>query len=149
MSVRIWTAMAVAAGLIAATGAFAQEEPQVVRQELMKRQGEAMGVLGRTAKGEIEFDSAAVITALETIQEVAVEFPDYFPEGSETGFETEALPAIWEDKADFDAKSAALAEDAAAAIEAAPADVAELQPIMQELGQSCSGCHESYRQSDS
>lgn len=129
--------------------AIAQEEekpPQVVRQELMKENGQAVGTMAKMVKGETEYDAQAVLDALAVIEENAAAFPEYFPEGSETGHETEALPAIWENKEDFEARAMALSEDAAAIIAAAPADLETFQPMFEDLTSNCGGCHEKYRE---
>ena len=42
--------------------------------------------------------------------------PALFPDDSKTGGDTAALPAIWENKSDFDARFAAFGKDAAAAL---------------------------------
>ena len=76
--------------------ALAQEAPQVVREKLMKGIGQAVGALGAIAKGEKPYDAAVVQQSLTTISTNIQAFPDQFPPGTETGHETEALPAIWE-----------------------------------------------------
>lgn len=136
----------VATGVALSPGAFAQEEPQVVRQEMMERVGQANGVMGRMVRGQAEYDRQAAIEALETIREVAATFPEHFPEGSETGFETEALPAIWDNFEDFEAKSAAMEERAAELIAAAPEDLESFQPLFEQFAGSCRDCHSTYRQ---
>ena len=126
--------------------AMAQDgEPQEVRQELMEENGKAVGVMAKMVKGETEYDAQAVLDALAVIEKNAAEFPEHFPEGSETGHDTEALPAIWENKEDFEARSMALSEDAATIIAAAPADLATFQPMFEDLTSNCGGCHEKYR----
>lgn len=137
-----------ALGLLLSPLAIAQEEPQVVRQDMMERVGEANGVMGRMVRGQAEYDADAAIEALETIREVAASFPEHFPEGSETGFETEALPAIWENFEDFEAKAAQMEERAADLIAAAPQDLETFQPLFQQFAGSCRDCHTSYRQSN-
>ena len=84
-----------AAALIGAAGfapAIAADEPQVVRQEMMKKVGGATGAMAKMVKGESDFDAAAALAALTTISEVAATYGEHFPEGSDTGFETEAAP---------------------------------------------------------
>jgi len=76
---------------------------------------------------------------------VAATYGEHFPEGSDTGFETEAAPAIWTDRAGFDAKLAEFKEDADAAVAAAPADLDALKAVFGPLTQNCGACHETYR----
>ena len=137
-----------AAAVIAAAGfapAIAADEPQVVRQEMMKKVGGATGAMAKMVKGEADYDAAAALAALSTISEVAATFGDYFPEGSETGMETEAAPAIWSDRAGFEAKIAALKASADAGVAAAPADLDGLKAVFGPLTQNCGACHETYR----
>jgi cytochrome c556 len=148
MKHRILAAAAVTTAALIATAAMAQEEPQVVRQDMMEQVGEANGVMGRMVRGQRDYDAAAVLEALETIREVAITFPDHFPEGSESGYETEALPSIWENPDDFAQRSQKLADDAATLIAAAPQDLETFQPLFQQFAGNCRDCHTEYRQSD-
>jgi len=137
-----------AAAVIGAAGfapAIAADEPQVVRQEMMKKNGGSVGELAKMVKGEVAFDAAAALAALTSIAEVAATYGEQFPEGSETGFETEAAPAIWSDRAGFDAAVAKFKTDADAAVAAAPADLDGLKAVFGPLTQNCGACHETYR----
>jgi cytochrome c556 len=71
-----------------------------------------------------------------------------FPEGSGEG-ETDALPAIWEEPEKF-AASIEEAEKATAALSdaAASGDRKAIVGAFKALGQSCKGCHESYREEE-
>src|SRR5690606_40123173 len=60
-------------------------------------------LVNRMNRGQAQFDGAAATAAFEAIAAASKDYGDLFPEGSETGGQTEALPAIWENKADFDA----------------------------------------------
>ncbi|MCY0094315.1 c-type cytochrome [Hoeflea ulvae] len=137
-----------AAAVIGAAGfapAIAADEPQVVRQEMMKKVGGATGALAKMVKGEADYDAAATLAALQTMSDVASTFAEHFPEGSETGFETEAAPAIWTDMDGFKARLAAFKADADAAIAAAPADLDGLKAVFGPLTKNCGTCHETYR----
>lgn len=138
----------VAAAILTAMGAgavVAADEPQVVRQEMMKKVGGAMGALAGIAKGEKPYDAEVVKTALTTMDQVSKTFPEYFPAGSETGHETEASPKIWENMADFTAKSHAFGKEAETVLAALPADQAAVGAALGPIGKSCGGCHETYR----
>ncbi|MFN3501600.1 MAG: c-type cytochrome [Allorhizobium sp.] len=127
------------------TAAIAAGEPQAVRQEEMKKVGGAMGALGAIAKGEKPYDAEAVTAALTTLAEVGKTFPDHFPAGSETGMDSEAAPAIWQNMDDFKAKSAKLASAAEAQLATLPADQAGVAAAMQAVGATCGDCHQTYR----
>ncbi|WP_411035148.1 c-type cytochrome [Shinella sp. BYT-45] len=137
-----------AAAALAALGAgavAAADEPQVVRQDMMKKVGGAMGALSGIAKGEKPYDAEVVKASLTTLSEVGKAFPDQFPPGSEAGHETEASPKIWEATDDFKAKSAKLAADAEAVLAGLPADQAAVGAALGTIGPNCGGCHEVYR----
>jgi cytochrome c556 len=131
-------------GLAAVAAAYAAE-PQEVRQEMMKQVGGATGAMAKMVKGEADFDQAKVIEALTTISETMVKYPEQFPEGSETGMETEAAPAIWTNMDDFKKKAMALKTDADAAIANPPTDVDSLKTVFGPLTKNCGACHETYR----
>ena len=131
-------------GLAAVAAAYAAE-PQEMRQEMMKKVGGATGAMAKMVKGEADFDQAKVIEALTTISETMAEFPAQFPEGSETGMDTEAAPAIWTNMDDFKKKSMALKTDADAAIANPPADLDGLKAVFGPLTKNCGACHETYR----
>ena len=137
-----------AAGLTLCLGAgvvFAADEPQVVRQELMKKVGGSMGALSAIAKGQKPYDAATVKTALTTISTSAKDFPNHFPAGSETGFESEAAPAIWSSMDDFKSKAMKLSTDADTVLASMPADPAAVGQAVQTLGSDCGTCHQTYR----
>ncbi|MEQ8305696.1 MAG: cytochrome c [Hoeflea sp.] len=147
MKLRILFAAAVigAAGIATATAA----EPQEVRQEMMKKVGGATGAMAKMVKGEAAFDADAVMAALTTMSEVAADYGNQFPEGSETGFKTEAAPAIWSDRAGFDAALEKFKTDVDAGIAAAPADLDGLKAVFGPITKNCGACHEDYRQKNS
>lgn len=125
--------------------ASAADEPQVVRAAMMKKVGGAMGALAGIAKGEKPYDAAVVKASLTTMQDVAKHFPDQFPKGSETGFNTEASPKIWEDMATFKTKAKALETAATTQLAALPADQAGVAAAIKAIGGTCGDCHQSFR----
>lgn len=139
-------ALAAAATLcLGIAAASAAGEPQVVRQEMMKKVGGAMGAIGAIAKGEKPFDAEVVKASLSTMAEVGKTFPDQFPAGSEVGLDTEASPKIWEDMDGFKAKAAAMVTAAEAQLAAMPADQAGVGAVMKAVGGTCGDCHQTYR----
>jgi cytochrome c556 len=133
---------------IVGLGVMAQQgDPITQRQNLMKNNQEQMRLLTGMARGQTPFDAARAQAAFQTIERNAEQTPALFPQGSHQG-KTAALPVIWERKADFDARSAKLAQDAKAA-QSRITDQAGLQTVIQSVGQSCGGCHETYRRKES
>jgi len=144
-----WIAM-VAAGVLMASGLTVlaqQSDPIRQRQNLMKSNQEQLRLLTGMSRGQVPFDAARARSALETIEQNARQIPALFPASSQQG-RTDALPTIWERKADFDARAVKLGQDAQAA-QAAITDQAGLQAAIQRVGQNCGGCHEAYRRKES
>jgi cytochrome c556 len=141
---RTITAFILAASAMVATVAIAAE-PQEMRQESMKAVGGATGALSKMAKGETPFDAAAAVAAFTTMNTVAKTYADLFPAGSETGFETEASPKIWEAIDDFKAKVAKFEADTAAAAAMTFADAGAVGAALGTVAGNCKACHEVYR----
>jgi cytochrome c556 len=130
--------------LAISTMAFAAE-PQEARQAAMKKVGASIGLLSGMAKGEAPFDAAAAQAAFATMNGVAKEYVSFFPAGSESGFETEASPAIWANMDDFKAKVAKFEADTAAAAAMTFADAAAVGAAMGPVAANCGECHQLYR----
>lgn len=90
---------------------------------------------------------AAIVTSLG--QQQAKE--NWFPAGTQAGqgLRTAAKPAIWQNAADFAAKRAdfAKASSTYAGI-AAKGDIEAIKSATANVGKTCKGCHESYRDQD-
>ncbi len=140
-------AAGMAAFAMAGTTVVAQsiDDPIAARQALMKDTGAAMGTLGGMVRNEVPFDALAAKMALHTLHATSIGFPMFFPEGSETGGDTEAAPAIWQDKADFEAKAADMTNATAAALENPPESLDAVRTTLRSVGQTCQSCHEAYR----
>ncbi|WP_457090742.1 c-type cytochrome [Microvirga sp. P5_D2] len=143
------TVVVVAAlSIVSGLGVVAQQgDPITQRQNLMKSNQEQVRLLTGMARGQAPFDAARAQAAFQTIERNAEQIPALFPAGSHQG-KTAALPVIWERKADFDAHAAKLAQ-AAKAAQTRVTDQAGLQAVIQPVGQSCGGCHETYRKKES
>ena len=137
-------ALALALGF-ASTAAFSADDPISTRKAIMKSVGAAAGAGGGMLKGEIPFNPAVANLALRTMDAAASTFGDYFPDGSQSGMDTEASPKIWEDMAGFDAKVADFKAATAAAVEAKPADLDSFKAAFGNVAQNCKSCHEGYR----
>ncbi|MCB1510667.1 MAG: cytochrome c [Hyphomicrobiaceae bacterium] len=95
-------------------------------------------------QGKQPFDAAAAKKVFTTYASAAATLKTLFPDNSKTGAETRALPSIWENKADFDAKMAkfeAESKEAAGAV----ADLASFKASWGKVMANCGGCHKPYR----
>jgi cytochrome c556 len=113
------------------------------RRALMKANGEATKPIVPMLKGAAPFDLATVQKALHTYVDAAQKMPSLFPADSKTG-DTNALPAIWDNVADINARFAKLGKEATAAL-AAVKDEASFKANMPDIFKNCGGCHEKYR----
>lgn len=138
-------AAAAALAVLGASAVVAAEEPQVARQQMMKKVGGAMGALAGIAKGEKPYDAEIVKASLATMSDVSKTFADQFPAGTESGAETEASPKIWESMDDFKAKTAQLGKEAETVLASLPGDQAGVAAALGPIGKGCASCHETYR----
>jgi len=137
------TFLALTLGFIPA--AMAEDNPLHERHELMEDVGNAAKPVGKMLKGESDFDVDVLMTSLQTWQDVSMVFGDLFPAGSETGNDTEAAPAIWEDRAGFEEALGNFREATAAALAASPTTLEEAKPVVGPIFKTCKGCHDTYR----
>lgn len=145
---RILLVSVVLSMLAPAISVLASDSPQEMRHEVMEGVGDAAKPIGKMLKGEREFDAQLVMESFQAWSEAADVFGDLFPEGSETGYDTEARDTIWTDRAGFDAKLAEFAEAVDAAIAANPQDLDALNAAAGPVFKTCKGCHEEYRVED-
>ena len=111
--------------------------------------GVEIGPLGAMAKGEVDYDAATAQAHADDIAALAgYSVGDLFLEGTSQDDrvgDTRALPAIWANLSDFQAK----AQDFAAAAEALKAAAgqgrAALGPAVGQMGATCKACHDDYR----
>ena len=139
------TAALLLAGLPLAPAVAQSEPPQVARYKLMERNGDAAKILGAMAKGEREYDGTLAAEQLDHIIADMKTFVTLFPEGSETGHDTRALPAIWENRAGFEEDADDLVEAAQAAKAASADGLDAFRPAFGAVGKACGACHETFR----
>ncbi len=135
------------AGILATStlsvAAVAAGDPAVERQLIMKNVGAATGAAAAMVKGQVEFNAVAAQLALRVMNNAAFGVGSLFPEGSETGAETEASPKIWSDRAGFDAALAKFAADTAGAEKITSLD--GLKAAFGKATENCGACHKAYR----
>jgi cytochrome c556 len=114
------------------------------RRALMHDDGIAAKKLFDMAKGSAPFDLSVAQASLKTLATGAEKTQLLFPDDSKTGGGTAALPAIWENKADFNARFAKFSKDVAEAM-AQTKDEASFKAVAPKVFENCSGCHERYK----
>lgn len=140
------TVLAAVAVILGMGASVAADDPIHARQELMKANGKATKAVVPILKGAAPFKLETVQAALNAYINAADKGPALFPAGSDKG-KTHALPAIWKNKADFDAHFAKLGTDSKAAL-AAIKDEASFKANFGPVLKDCGGCHETYRAKD-
>lgn len=113
------------------------------REATMKEVGKAYKAIAGMAKAGT-FDQAEINKNATLIATKLDLFKTLFPDGSEAG-DKQASPAIWTDRAGFDAAQAA-AHDAAAKL--AATDAAGFPAAFKDLGAGCKACHTKFRLAD-
>jgi len=136
-------ALAAALAALGVTAVVAQSDPLAARKALMKENGAQSRVAREMIEGKQPFDLAAAQKVLATFAAVDDKGKSLWPATSKDG-DTASLPAVWENKADFDAKLAKLSSDAKAA-QGKVKDLDSFKAVMGDLGKDCGGCHNTYR----
>ena len=128
---------------LASTGALGSEGDVDYRHYSMEAIGGHMQAIVKILRQEVPHNEHLSLHA-NAIADMARIAPDLFPKGSQG---REALPAIWEQPEDF-AEHLDAFHSAAEAFKkaAASGDAATIGSAIGGLGQSCKGCHDSYRE---
>ena len=104
----------------------------------------AMKEDGKILKGAKDLKGPAAVQAATTILKNFTNFPTLFRKGSITP-DSRALPAIWENWADFTGRLAAEKANASAMLAAAKAgDKKAYDAAVEALKRPCSNCHLTY-----
>lgn len=136
------SALCVSTLAVAHTGV--QNPAVLARMESMKVTQDSTKVLGAMVKGDVTFDAVIARAAAETIAKEAARTKSLF-EGQETDPKSEALPTIWKDFDDFNAKSRDLYA-VATALSVSLETEEELRIGLGQIGGACKACHEAYRE---
>jgi cytochrome c556 len=136
--------LAMAAVTFGVTAVMAQSEPLSQRKALMKDNGKDIGTLSKMTRGEEPFDVAKINAAFVEWSAAAQKLPGLFPEPPKPGEDTRALPKIWENKSDFEAKIAAFGKVISDNKDKVKT-VDELKIAVPLIGKACGNCHEPYR----
>jgi cytochrome c556 len=134
-------------GSVAATPTPTGKAAVAARQAGYKKMGAAMKALNDQLKTDAPA-KPVILDAARTVAVTAREQPRLFPAGSgaSAGVPTDALPAIWTSRADFDAKMAdLLTESAKLQTVAATGDIAAIRVQAKATGGTCAACHRAYR----
>jgi cytochrome c556 len=147
---------ALGAACVIATGAtavLAQDLPAPVqaRQGQFQLMALNIGVLANMARGNTDYDAEAAQTAANNLVAIStIDQSFHWPEGTDNFAldGTRALPAIWENLPDVVEKWQAYGAAAEGLAAVAGDGLEPMQAALGPVGQSCSACHDDYRQSE-
>jgi len=143
MRARTLFLMSAAAFSLTVTAVAAAGNPVAERQALMKEVGKSMKDASGYASGKTPWDAANAKAVMAVVSKNAKSLKGLYPAGSDKDPKTEALPAIWANKADFEKKLADMGEAAEKAGKAT--DQASFQAAFKDVGKTCAACHNTYR----
>jgi len=138
-------AAAIAIAAPAFAPAFAQSDAIQTRQAMMKKVGGNTKAGGDMLKGAAPFEAAKAEAIFKVMNDVAKDYANHFPAGSETGGDTTASPAIWAKPAEFKAAVAKFEKDSGAAMAAKPQTLAAFGQQFGMVTANCKSCHEAFR----
>ena len=139
--------LAAAFAALGVTAVVAQSDPIAARKALMKENGNQARIAREMIEGKQPFSLDAAKKVLATFGDTNDKAKSLWPDSSKAG-DTAALPAIWENKADFEAKLAKFSTESKAA-SAKVTDLDSFKAQMTEIGKNCGGCHQPYRKRQS
>lgn len=119
------------------------------RMDAMKDMGRQSKLVARMFKGEVAFNKSELIKTADLFVSHGSKMDEQFPdtEMSRTGSKTEALPLIWEERADFTGHTERFLQDSEELVSTAEStdDVAVLRKVFLKTVKNCSGCHKRFR----
>lgn len=148
-------ALGMSAALVAITSTMAVAASPAAtavttRQANFKKMGGAMKVLkDQISSGSIS--KAQAVAAAKTLAATGRAQAGLFPNGSgaSSGVKTDALPAVWSDRAGFDAKMKAYIAQADKMVVAAnTGNVDAVTAQFKAVGGTCAACHKQFRADD-
>ena len=140
----IRTVLGVAVLAFGTTALVAQTDPIAARKALMKTNGDQNRIATEMLEGKRPFNLDEAKKIFVVFAEAGEKAPALFPDNSKTGGDTAALPPVWENKADFNAKLAKFASESKAAGDATK-DLDTFKIQITEVRKNCGGCHQPYR----
>jgi cytochrome c556 len=132
-------------------GARAEDPPATVADDLIATRQADMAIQTSLLEAIMmaigaDADIVAFKDAADAIEALGTAIPALFPEGTEQGHGTRALPAVWSDRAGFKQAAANLAEAARRMASAAATDNrTEFAKANLATVAACSTCHMTYR----
>jgi len=115
------------------------------RKQGFKVMGKSMRAMGKMMKSG-NTDIAEVSKRVDAIKTQSLKISDWFAvESSNESHKTDALPAIWTEKAEFAKKAKALQTAATEVQDMLKKDDFQLKAAMMKLKKTCGSCHKQFK----
>jgi cytochrome c556 len=102
--------------------------------------------LGAMAQEKAPYDAREFAMRAERVNAMSYMLEEAYPAESQSGADTRAKAAIWQNRADFEAKLAALQRESAELANVAEAgDFDTSRAAFFEMANTCKSCHDEYR----
>jgi cytochrome c556 len=143
-SIRTWLgANGIALALAAYASSAAAAGPVETRQAVMKHVGQAIKEASPFLSTGVPYDAAKVRKLMAAVAADARKLKALYPAASGADPKSLADPRVWQNKADFDKRLAAMGAAATAA--GAATSTETFRPAFLSLGTTCQSCHAIYR----
>jgi cytochrome c556 len=139
--------VACAALALPATAQFQKPEDAVkYRQSTMTVMGNHFGRLGAMASGRAPYDAATATANAEVVAAMSRLHWTGFVEGTAGSAKGGAAAKIWSERAQFDEGGKKMETEVQKLVAAARSNSLDaIKPAFGEVGKTCKGCHDSYR----
>jgi len=134
----------------ASIAVLAQSQPEDVikyRRNVMKANGAHEAAIRAILQGKVDYKNQLADHA-KALENINKDIPSIFPKGSDSG-ETKALPAIWDNRAEFEKRAGDAKQKSADFAKAAmTGDTQAVAAKFKELGEACKSCHKDFRKEE-
>lgn len=148
---KLAVALTLVTALIGVTaGVRAESDPEDIikyRQNVMKSNGGNLAAAGAIIQKKVAFNDRLADHA-RAVAAGSKNIAALFPDGSDFGMDTNALEAVWKDRAKFEKLAKDSEKKAAAFAKAVSAKDAQLATRFKELADSCKACHKDFRKEE-
>jgi cytochrome c556 len=131
-------------------GIRAESDPEDIikyRQNVMKSNGGNLAAAGAIIQKKVGFNDRLADHA-KAVAAGSKNIVALFPPGSDFGADTNALDAVWKDRARFEKLAKDSEKKAAAFAKAVSAKDAQVGARFKELADSCKACHKDFRKEE-
>ena len=131
-------------------GIRAESDPEDIikyRQNVMKSNGGNLAAAGAIIQKKVAFNERLADHA-KAVSAGSKNIAALFPPGSDFGADTNALDAVWKDRARFEKLAKDTEKKAAAFAKAVSAKDAQAGARFKELADSCKACHKDFRKEE-